>query len=168
MSIMLMKKGMCTILLLRFQMPVLNSYNDYTETQNEKKIKSRNADGSGYETYSADDYKIKNFEPVGLKDKNGKGTNGYWDFSKSGKENAIAYLQMCADDGRLPKFYQFLTDNGDGSFSLPEGTDARSTAIREGYWKTLTDFKMYDNDGVGSPESPGRFSLTHSDRASAI
>lgn len=135
------------------RMPVLNGYDDYTDSQNEKKIKARKADGSGYDTYSADDYKVKNFEPVGQKKANGKGTDGYWDFSKTGRENAETYLEMCAKDGRVPKFSQFLVDNGDGTFSLPQGDDARSTAIREGYWKTLIDFKMYDNDGAGSPQT---------------
>lgn len=83
----------------------------------------------------------KNFEPVGA--------NKYWRFDKSGEWNARNYLTMCAKDGRMPKFWEFLVDNGDGSFSLPEGDDPRSTAIREGYWKTLVDFKMYENDGYG-------------------
>ena len=60
---------------------------------------------------------------------------------------------MCKEDGRIPKFSRFLVDNGDGSFSLPQGNDYRSTAIREGYWKTLIDFKMYDNAGNGSQQT---------------
>ena len=83
----------------------------------------------------------KNFEPVGK--------NQYWNFDESGEWNAMHYLEMCAKDGRMPKFWKYLVDNGDGSFSLPEGTDKQSTAIREGYWKTLTDFKMYENDSYG-------------------
>ena len=86
----------------------------------------------------------KNFEPVGA--------NKYWEFDKSGEWNSRKYLRMCAEDGRIPKFSQFLVDNGDGSFSLPEGNDKRSTAIREGYWKTLIDFKMYDNEGNGAEQ----------------
>ena len=82
-----------------------------------------------------------NFEPVGA--------NQYWDFSKSGEENAREYLRMCKEDGRMPKFWKFLVDDGEGGFMLPEGNDKESTAIREGYWKTLTDFKMYENDGYG-------------------
>lgn len=85
--------------------------------------------------------KLSNFEPVGA--------NKYWDFDKSGEWNANNYLKMCADAKRLPKFYQFLVDNGDGTFSLPQGDDKRSKSIREGYWKTLIDFKMYENDGYG-------------------
>ena len=85
----------------------LNGYENYTDTQNEKPFdKSRT---------------IKNFQP-----------SEYWDYSKSGKENADAYLKMCAEDGRVPKFPQFMKE--------------------EGYWKLLIDFKMYDNDGVGSPQ----------------
>lgn len=85
----------------------LTGYDDYTETQNEKPIdKSR---------------KIKNFDP-----------SEYWDFTKTGDENAQIYLEKCREDGRIPKFPQFS--------SYP------------GYWKLLIDFKMYDNDGVGSPQ----------------
>lgn len=82
-----------------------------------------------------------NFTPVGAEH--------YWEFDKSGEWNARKYLEMCKKDGRMPKFWQFLVDDGDGGFSLPTGTDKESTAIREGYWKTLTDFKMYENDGYG-------------------
>ena len=119
------------------KMPVLNGYSDYTDSQNEKAIVGRDKNGK-YKTESLDKSKRVNFQPVG--------ENGYWDFSKSGKENAETYLKMCAEDGRLPKFSQFLVDNGDGSFSLqPDGST-------DGYWKTLIDFKMYDNEGNGAPQ----------------
>ena len=85
----------------------LTGYGDYTDTQNEKALdKGR---------------KIKNFAP-----------SEYWDYSKSGDENAQTYLEMCKADGRIPKFPQF--------------------AHYEGYWKLLIDFKMYDNNGVGVPQ----------------
>lgn len=87
----------------------LTGYDDYTEYQNEKPIdKSR---------------KIENFAP-----------SEYWDYSKTGDENAQIYLAKCREDGRTPKFPQF------------QGY--------EGYWKLLIDFKMYDNNGVGSPQMP--------------
>lgn len=89
----------------------LTGYEDYTDYQNEKAIDS--------------DRKIKNFDP-----------SEYWDFSKSGDENAQIYLEKCREDGRLPKFPQFQ--------NYP------------GYWKLLIDFKMYDNDGVGSPQTEVR------------
>lgn len=57
----------------------------------------------------------------------------YWDFTKSGDENGRIYLEKCKEDGRIPKFPQF--------------------AQYDGYWKLLIDFKMYDNDGVGSPQT---------------
>lgn len=76
--------------------------------------------------------------------------NEYWDFSKTGKENAEEYLRMCARDGKRPKFYKFLTRNSDGSFSLKEDGST------DGYWKLLIDFKMYDNEGNGSPQMPVR------------
>ena len=86
----------------------LTGYADYTETQNEKPIDK--------------DRKISNFDP-----------SEYWDFSKTGDENAQIYLAKCREDGRTPKFPQFQ--------GYP------------GYWKLLTDFKMYNNDGVGSPQT---------------
>ena len=85
----------------------LTGYADYTDTQHEKPIdKSR---------------KISDYDP-----------SEYWDFTKSGDENAQIYLEKCREDGRIPKFPQFQ--------GYP------------GYWKLLIDFKMYDNDGVGSPQ----------------
>lgn len=70
----------------------------------------------------------------------------YWDYSVSGKQNAEKYLSLCAKLGREPKFSQFLVNNGDGSYSLqPDGST-------DGYWKTLIDFKMYDNNGVGAAQ----------------
>ena len=74
--------------------------------------------------------------------------NEYWDFSKSGKENAEEYLRMCARDGKRPKFYKFLDKNADGSFSL------KADGSTDGYWKLLIDFKMYDNEGNGVPQRP--------------
>jgi hypothetical protein len=87
----------------------LTGYDDYTNTQNEKPIDAGR--------------KISNFAP-----------SEYWDYSKSGDENAQIYLQKCKKDGRIPKFPQFQN--------------------YKGYWKLLIDFKMYDNDGVGSPQMP--------------
>ena len=70
----------------------------------------------------------------------------YWDYNLSGKENAERYLNLCAITGREPKFSQFLVNNGDGSYSLqPDGST-------DGYWKTLIDFKMYNNEGVGAAQ----------------
>lgn len=76
--------------------------------------------------------------------------NEYWDFTKSGKENAENYLRKCAEDGKRPKFYKFLDKNDDGSFSL------KKDGSTDGYWKLLIDFKMYDNEGNGVPQSPVR------------
>lgn len=128
----------------------LQYYKDYTNYQNERELFKdengnyvKNEDGS-YKTVPGKNSDITNFEPVGA--------HKYWEFNHSGEWNARKYLRMCAESGRVPKFSQFLVDNGDGSFSLPEGDDKRSTAIRTGYWKTLIDFKMYDNDGNGAEQ----------------
>lgn len=108
----------------------IDGYKDYTKLQNESYIEERrNKNGK----------KIRpnNFMP-----------NEYWDYSKTGKQNAEKYLEMCAEDGRIPKFSNFLKYNEDGTWSLKEDGST------DGYWKLLGDFKMYDNEGKGSPQKP--------------
>ena len=161
------------------KMPTMSAYDDYQEYQNEKRIigrktatktfkslDSKSAQDfmdqiwvtgrtieetpkgytvtlTGYDYESLSESDGGNFSPVAGTPDN---PTGYWDFDKTGKENAEKYLQMCKDAHRLPKFWEFLVDNGNGSFSLqPDGST-------DGYWKTLIDFKMYDNDGKGSPQ----------------
>ena len=106
---------------------------DYTYMQNEKFIKPQYHEYRGRMVQD----KATNYMP-----------NEYWDFSKSGKENAEAYLEMCARNNKRPKFYKLLQNNGDGSYSL------KADGSTDGYWKMLIDFKMYDNDGNGSPQMP--------------
>ena len=107
---------------------------DYTYQQNEKYIKP---------VY----YTTRN-GTIGTRRATNYMPNEYWDFGKSGKENAEAYLKMCAENNKRPKFYKLLVDNKDGSYSLqPDGST-------DGYWKLLIDFKMYNNDGVGVPQQP--------------
>ena len=65
--------------------------------------------------------------------------NEYWDFSKSGKENAEIYLEKCKKENKIPKFWKWLQSNGDGSFSL------KADGSTDGYWKLLGDFKMYNH-----------------------
>lgn len=110
---------------------------DYTNQQNEKWLnpKDHTHEYRGRQVPT----KCTNYMP-----------NDYWDFSKSGKENAEIYLQKCFEDGKRPKFYKFLDRNSDGSFSL------KKDGSTDGYWKLLIDFKMYDNNGVGSPQMPVR------------
>lgn len=108
---------------------------DYTYQQNEKWIDPQ----AHYHDYNGRKVltKCTNYMP-----------NTYWDYTLSGKENAQIYLDMCARDGKRPKFYKFLDNNGDGSYSL------KADGSTDGYWKLLIDFKMYDNDGNGSPQLP--------------
>ena len=114
------------------QLGLPNNTKDYTYVQNERYIKpvyytTRNG--------TIGKRKATNYMP-----------NEYWDFSKSGKENAENYLKMCAENNKRPKFYKLLVDNGNGSYSLqPDGST-------DGYWKLLIDFKMYDNNGKGSKQ----------------
>ncbi|MBO7250860.1 MAG: hypothetical protein J6V42_06260 [Clostridia bacterium] len=105
---------------------------DYTYMQNEKLIKPTYHEYRGRMVRD----KAKNYMP-----------NEYWDFSKSGKENAEAYLKMCAENNKRPKFYKLLDYDGNGAYSL------KKDGSTDGYWKLLIDFKMYDNDGVGSPQN---------------
>lgn len=129
----------------------MGTYKDYTRFQNEKKIDYVGKDGK-IKTIPNKKSKISNFGPVNGTGK-WDGQSGYWDFKKTGTQNAEAYLKLCAKDGRVPKFANFLVNNGDGSFSLPTDDSERSRNIRNGYWKLLIDFKMYDNSGKGSPQT---------------
>lgn len=92
----------------------LDGYEDFTDYQNEKKPGA----------------KIENYDP-----------SEYWDFSKSGDENAKTYLAKCKADGRAPKFAEVMY-NGKSLTEYP------------GYWKLLIDFKMYNNDGIGAEQLP--------------
>ena len=73
--------------------------------------------------------------------------NMYWDYSKSGRENADRYLSYINSNGMTPKF-DFLLEKVDGKWVLPDG------AVGDGYFKLLIDFKMYSNEGWGSPQNP--------------
>ena len=90
---------------------------------------------TGYKDYT-DFQNEKPIDEDGKIDKDRKIKNfqpsEYWDETKSGDENAKIYLQMCEEDSRMPKFPQFKDEPG--------------------YWKLLIDFKMYDNEGVYSPQ----------------
>ena len=104
---------------------------DYTYMQNEKFIKKTYHEYRGRMVLD----KASNYMP-----------NEYWDFTKSGKENAEEYLKMCAENNKRPKFYKLLDYDGKGTYSL------KADGSTDGYWKLLIDFKMYDNDGIGSPQ----------------
>lgn len=96
---------------------VLQTYTDYQATQNERMLDGSKPEGG-------------NFYPI-----------DYWDYTKTGDENAATYLRMCEEDGRIPKFEQFLEKDASGHWVAPSG-----------YWKMLIDFKMYGNDGNGAPQ----------------
>ena len=73
--------------------------------------------------------------------------NQYWDFNKSGRENAQRYLDYINANEMTPKFDSVL-EKVNGKWELPDGP------IGDGYFKLLIDFKMYNNDGWGSPQMP--------------
>ena len=64
----------------------------------------------------------------------------YWAKNLSGSENAKRYLDLCAERGLKPKFASFL-QHKDGRWYLKEDGST------DGYWKSLVDYKMYDNQG---------------------
>lgn len=70
----------------------------------------------------------------------------YWDWSKTGSQNAMAYLDLCNERGVKPKFASFL-DNRNGRWYL------KKDGSTDGYWKSLVDFKMYDNQGNAAEQT---------------
>ena len=113
----------------------LNNYKDYTRWQSER-YDNGTPKGQALSRASKD-LGVK-LESIYAED--------YWDYTKTGKENAEAYLKLCAEKKYIPVFSNFLVKNEDGSYSLqPDGST-------DGYWKSLVDFKMYDNEGKGSPQ----------------
>ena len=98
----------------------IKSWAEYTSSQNEKS-NHRGAKGKSPELAEWFDEKAA-----------AKAEDGYA-FMRAASEK---YLQLCADAERnlIPKFSQYLTNNGDGSYSLKEGY--------ENYWKLLIDRKM--------------------------
>lgn len=73
--------------------------------------------------------------------------NQYWDFSKNGKANAQRYLDYINKNKMTPKF-DFLLEKNGTKWVLP------NNEVGNNYWKLLIDFKMYDNNGKGSPQQP--------------
>ena len=123
----------------------MDSYTDYTYGQKEHDLTKPTKVINGVQQYAG----LENLYPP-----------DYWNYELSGKENAERYLNLCAKLGREPKFAQFLVNNGDGSYSLqPDGST-------DGYWKTLIDFKMYDNDGKGAAQQKvvPNFNMTEAHR----
>ena len=75
--------------------------------------------------------------------------NEYWDFTKSGKQNAEAYLEKCYKENKVPKFWKWLDTDGKGRYFL------KADGSTDGYWKLLIDFKMYNHiTNVGAEQMP--------------
>ena len=53
------------------------------------------------------------------------------------------YLQLCAEQGRIPKFDQFLDKDAEGNY-----------VYTPGYYKFLIDFKLFDENGNILPQKP--------------
>ena len=117
-----------------FEQLGLGDYKDFQEYQTERYL-----DGSSPNGISLADAKMQEIY-----------SEDYWDYNKTGKENAEAYLELCAKKHYRPVFYNFLHDNGDGTWSL------QKDGSTDGYWKSLVDYKMYDNEGNGAPQTEVR------------
>lgn len=96
----------------------IRAWSEYTSSQNEK-TNHRGQKGAAPELAEWFDEKAAK-----------EATDGYA-FMREASEK---YLQLCYERNLIPKFSQYLTNNGDGSYSLKEGY--------ENYWKMLTDRKM--------------------------
>ena len=80
---------------------------------------------------------------------NGIFVSEFWDYNKTGKENAEKYLEVCKERGVTPIFEQLLHDNGDGTYSLQEDGST------DNYWKLLVEGKMYNHiTKKGAPQQP--------------
>lgn len=99
----------------------IHKWENYTGTQNEKVIPGRaKGEEIKFSDWFTDD--IKNQDKSGL------------EIMRDAQDN---YLRLCYERGYIPKFPQFLHNNGDGSYSISE--DAPN------YWKLLIDRKMINN-----------------------
>lgn len=112
-------------------------------TKNKPSVNSESSEEVGLDV----DAKTESVAPKVLKSERTWTSSEYvQERDKAAKENAEAYLEMCARNNKRPKFYKLLQNNGDGSYSL------KADGSTDGYWKLLIDFKMYDNEGNGSPQ----------------
>ena len=59
------------------------------------------------------------------------------------KQFVEKYLQLCAEQGRIPKFDQFLDKDAEGNY-----------VYTPGYYKFLIDFKLFDENGNILPQQP--------------
>ena len=80
---------------------------------------------------------------------NGVFVSEFWDYNKTGKENAERYLEVCKEKGVTPIFEQLLKENEDGTYSLKEDGST------DNYWKLLVEGKMYNHfTKKGAPQKP--------------
>lgn len=117
----------------------LRGYEDYTDAQNEYQILTWDESGKPKDVE-------KKEHAVSIED--------YWEYDKDGEYNARKYLELCAKRRLVPKFSMFLVDNGNGTWSMPDDDSERSKKIRKGYYKTLIDYRMYNNNGKGAKQQP--------------
>lgn len=81
----------------------------------------------------------------------------YWNENQTGVETVQRYLDIINEQGKTPIFPMVL-EKVDGKWTMPKGikkngkfinkTEEIKEKAAENYWKLLTEFKLYDNDGT--------------------
>lgn len=81
----------------------------------------------------------------------------YWNESQTGEETVQRYLDIINEQGKTPIFPMVL-EKVDGKWTMPKGikkngkfinkTEEIKEKAAKNYWKVLTEFKLYDNDGT--------------------
>lgn len=117
------RSGLC--LHLR-QIAKIDKWSDYTKSQNERVY---DPSKGGKETSFSDWF-----------------TDDYYSDPRSGieimREAQQKYLDLCYERGLVPKFSQFLIDEGNNRYSIPIGADGQPI----NYWKMLIDRKMINQE----------------------
>lgn len=111
----------------------LKGYSDYQNIQSEK-VRDENT-GNWRNAKTAEE---KSLLPK---------LSDWWDYTKTGEENAEAYLKLCDERGLKPAFVGEIGSKADGTYENVDFSRDENGNVRKGYWKLLIDFKMYDNNG---------------------
>ena len=89
----------------------------------------------------------------------------YWNESQTGEETVQRYLDIINEQNKTPIFPFILEKDEKGNWIMPKGKrdrngnflnkkeDIKETAAKN-YWKLLTEYKMYENDGTPIGQYP--------------
>ena len=95
----------------------------------------------------------------------------YWNYNVDGNQNSKNYIKYCVNHNIKPKFadiFLFNTLRKDGKNKILYEEYLNNNNIKyekfkykgtefiipDGYWKTLGDYRNYDNNGKSSPQKP--------------